>query len=136
VLYYWPSYEIITDVFRLPYRADRRHPEGPALDFIMTLFEHVWCKDTDVEKSPILEAWVMACAASGLLPKALLTIVKGRRIRRLRQLLQSEEPFSDCPKTHAAVRTMLSTLRQQWTIQYRAEKEANTALPDTAPQTS
>ncbi len=124
VLFYWPSYEIITDVFRLPYRPDRRHPEGPTLEFIMTLFEHVWCEGNEDEKSSLLEAWVTACASAGLVPRQLWNIVKGKRIRRLRQLLQSDEKLSDCPKTHLAVRAMLNTLRKQWVTEKRAAMAA------------
>ena len=41
--YYWPSYEIVADLFADPWLEDRRHVRPEILEFIMTLFESVWC---------------------------------------------------------------------------------------------
>ena len=48
-LFYWPSYELVTDVFRSPYRADRRHVRPVVLNYIMRLFETAWCKDNGLK---------------------------------------------------------------------------------------
>ncbi|MEO1491263.1 MAG: GSCFA domain-containing protein [Pseudomonadota bacterium] len=125
VLFYWPSYELITDIFRLPYRSDRRHPEKPTLDFIMTLFEHVWCTGGTGEKSSLLEAWVLALCSAGHLPASLARVVKNRRPWRLRQFYSSEEPINDCPKTDAAIREMLADLRAEWLADREAAEETD-----------
>jgi hypothetical protein len=43
-LFYWPSYEIVTQLFDRPFLEDRRHVRPEILDFIMTLFESAFCK--------------------------------------------------------------------------------------------
>ncbi|WP_165838853.1 GSCFA domain-containing protein [Roseicella frigidaeris] len=43
-LFYWPSYEIITDLFFSRYEQDGRHPHRPIIQFIMRLFEAVHCR--------------------------------------------------------------------------------------------
>ncbi len=130
VLHYWPSYEIITDVFSLPYRPDRRHPEGATLDYIMTLFEHVWCKEGPQPKSSLLEAWVIALAASGQLPREVWKFVKNRRLRRLRQVFKSPEPLSEDPATDAALRKLLGALWKELAEEKKAaEQEAGDEAP-------
>lgn len=42
-LYYWPSYELVLDVFDNRWEADRRHVKREVLDFVMTAFERAWC---------------------------------------------------------------------------------------------
>lgn len=113
VLSYWPSYEIITDVFQYPYRGDRRHPKDPTLDYIMTLFEHVWCEDGDTPKPSLREAWVKACISAGFLPAHLMRFVKNRRPRKLR-LATEAEVFSLDPKIDKAYKRLLNDLRQEW----------------------
>ena len=110
-LYYWPSYEIITDVFRLPYRGDRRHPKGPTLDYIMTLFEHVWCDEE--EKPSLTEAWVKAQAVSGNLPRDLFRIVNHRKAEGLERLLAREELSKD-PKEDRQLRQLYRQLLEEW----------------------
>ncbi len=112
-LYYWPSYEIITDVFRLPYKSDRRHPKEPTLDYIMTLFEHVWCTETTQQKPSLTEAWVSAGAVSGLFPVELFDIVEQQQIRRLRQMIKSEEKLNSNPRTDTEIRRMLKVLLRE-----------------------
>jgi hypothetical protein len=41
--YYWPSYELVTELFPDPWMPDRRHPKKEVLDFVMTLFQTHWC---------------------------------------------------------------------------------------------
>jgi len=65
-LFYWPSYEIVTDVFTYPFKPDRRHLQPAVQEFIMMTFERVWC-----EKGPsdtaYLGQWLRAKSASGQL---------------------------------------------------------------------
>lgn len=44
VLHYWPSYEIVKEYCLDPFKPDGRHVKQPILDYIMTLFESVWCQ--------------------------------------------------------------------------------------------
>jgi len=53
-LFYWPSYEIVLDLFYDSFGKDNRHPKQVIIDFIMNLFEAVYCDSKidikDVEK--------------------------------------------------------------------------------------
>lgn len=43
-LFYFPSYEIITELFPNKYKEDNRHPHDEIVEFIMKLFEAVYCE--------------------------------------------------------------------------------------------
>ncbi len=114
-LYYWPSHEIITDVFNLPYKADRRHLDRKSIAFVMTLFEHVWCHSGPENQPKCLRtAWLLACARTGLLPAELEDIVQNRRKVRLRKRLKSDEPLDDDPETDAAKPAYLARVLDDW----------------------
>lgn len=110
VLHYWPSYELVTDVFRSPYRPDRRHPEKAVLDCIMTLFEHTWCVGTDLPRPSLTLAWARALAVSNLLPPDLADAVASGRPRRVRQAFAAAQ--SGDPKLDAALRTFGDAIQQ------------------------
>lgn len=112
-LYYWPSYEIVMDVFHLPYKQDRRHVEEAVLRYIMTEFEHRWCKDAAVPPPPLLTAWIRASAAAGLLPARLARICKWRSVDGLEKMLQRKS-FDPNPERDAMIREMLSRLPAEW----------------------
>ena len=76
---YWPSYEIVSDVFHFPYKADRRHPQPEVIDYNMKLFERTWCSDSDLTEMDMAEAWIAANAASGRLPAEVLDLIPGRK---------------------------------------------------------
>jgi hypothetical protein len=114
VLHYWPSYEIVTDVFRLPYKPDRRHPYTITLDYIMTLFEYTWCVETESPRPSLLQAWMRAGSAAGILPPAFRRLVEAKRYRPLRGWIEREEPLDDDPKTDKAMRKLLTDLREEW----------------------
>lgn len=126
-LFYWPSYEMITDVFKGPYKPDRRHPYIPVLDYIMTQFEHVWCQSPeDNPAPPLLEAWVRACSMAGFLPRELDPIVEHRRPWRMRQFLARQERLDYDDKLHEAKEAMLRRMLLGWDAAYaaaRAEQE-------------
>lgn len=110
-LHYWPSYEIITDVFKFPYIADRRHPKSKPLDFIMTLFEHVWCADGDVPKPPLVDAWASAAAEAGLFPPAMCRVILGRKWGALDRLLATEALDED-GGVDAALKALCQDLKE------------------------
>ncbi|WP_171126358.1 MULTISPECIES: GSCFA domain-containing protein [unclassified Ruegeria] len=89
MIHYWPSYELVMDVFRQPFMSDNRHPKRPVLDFIMTLFESIWCvqeqKEDDVNLS---EAWIRALVASGELPKRVVKLLDARDFTALKNFTE------------------------------------------------
>jgi hypothetical protein len=64
VLYYWPSYEIVMDGFLGKWMPDRRHVKKPILNFIMSLFEQIWCVG-GIEQRAMCLALLKAKAADG-----------------------------------------------------------------------
>lgn len=120
-LYYWPSYEIVTDVFKMPYKPDRRHPYIPVLDYIMTLFEHTWCHgDPDNPPPPLADAWIRACAVAGFLPEDLAEIAQNRRPWRMRQLLNGDVPLDRDPDLHQRKHAYLHSVLMQWDAERKA----------------
>ena len=67
--FYWPSYEIVTDIFDWQWMPDRRHVKVEVLDFIMTLFESCWCQGTP--RMTLDEAWARARWVTRGLPRVL-----------------------------------------------------------------
>ena len=111
-LHYWPSYELVMDVFRAPFKDDRRHIDPLILDFIMTQFEHVWCSDEDGNIPSLLEAWVKARVAAGFLPNRLGEMVGKRMGERI--LVYIEKPKFENVADAEASRIMLRTLVAEW----------------------
>ena len=111
VLHYWPSYELVNDVFRAPYKPDRRHPEGEVLSCIMTLFEHVWCDPTDLPRPSLVLAWARACAVAGLLPPPMAEAILSGRPRRVR--LASATPGTGDARLDAALRALGDQVQQE-----------------------
>lgn len=112
-LFYWPSYELVTDVFALPYKPDRRHPEGPVLDYIMTLFEHTWCEDGAMARPSLPLAWVRALAAAELLPPVMARAVATGRARRLRAFA-AEAVLHPDPAIDKALRKLCADVLEAW----------------------
>ena len=139
VLHYWPSYEIVTDVFKMPYKPDRRHPSNITLDYIMTLFEHSWCVDGEQPKPSILQAWMRAGAVAGILPQEFGDLVKGKRYRPLRQAIGRAEPWDEDEQTDKALRKLLADLRAEWQelglgVSYAASLDEIKAGAETQPE--
>ncbi len=122
-LFYWPSYELVTDVFRSPYRADRRHVRPVVLNYIMRLFETAWCKDSEVGGTEFLEAWVRAHVAAGALPEELTKILGKRKPFRLRKFLNRAGRFHEDEAADAQMRGLLEAILESWRVE-RAEAEA------------
>lgn len=61
--FYWPSYEIINDVFSRPWMSDRRHVKREILDYVMVQFEKLWCHGT-TPRYTLEEAWERAKKAN------------------------------------------------------------------------
>lgn len=92
-LHYWPSYEIVLDVFADRWTPDRRHFREPILEYIMTLFETFWC--TGAPQMDLRLAWLRARAASGQLPTRLLRLLDNgpeERLRRFLKKIEDEHP--------------------------------------------
>ena len=121
-LFYWPSYELVTDVFRGPYKPDRRHVRPVVLNYIMRLFETAWCKDNNVSETELMESWVRAHIAAGTLPEALQPIVTKRKPYRLKQYLDANRLHED-DATDAALREILQRLRLIWREERDAEAD-------------
>jgi len=124
-LYYWPSYEIVSDVFHLPYKPDRRHVRQEVLDYIMRLFETKWCSDTDLTETDMTEAWVAANAASGRLPEEVLRYIPKRRAQKLGQFIRSG-PLDPDPEVDAAKKELLRRMRRLWMEERRGAGEGRT----------
>jgi hypothetical protein len=43
-LFYWPSYEIVNELFPCRFESDNRHPQPEILNFVVRLFEAVHCR--------------------------------------------------------------------------------------------
>jgi hypothetical protein len=67
--FYWPSYEIIMDVFDRRWLPDRRHIKPELIAFVMTMFEAHWCRGEP--RMTAEEAWARARAATLGLPRPL-----------------------------------------------------------------
>ncbi|NNE82101.1 MAG: GSCFA domain-containing protein [Silicimonas sp.] len=130
-LFYWPSYELVTDVFRSPYRADRRHVRPVVLNYIMRLFETAWCKDGDVAKGELLESWVRAHVAAGTLPAELQRILAKRRPYPLKKFLSGAR-FHEDEKANTAIHALLGQILENWRAE-RAEREAADQEEPAAP---
>lgn len=60
-LHYFPSYEIVTGCFDVPFHPDRRHPLPHVLDFNMKAFERYFCR-ADITDAELLAAFRLAQA--------------------------------------------------------------------------
>jgi hypothetical protein len=67
--YYWPSYEMVLDLFDNRWLEDRRHVRPEILEFIMTLFESVWCHGNP--RVSLEKAWARARFSCANLPEFL-----------------------------------------------------------------
>ena len=121
-VYYWPSYELVTDVFHLPYKPDRRHVRGEVIEYILKLFEATWCSDSQIGDNDLLEAFVKAQVAARSLPPELEVILAKRRPWRLREFL-AERRISPDPAVADAQRDTLKRLLAIWRHE-RIEQEA------------
>lgn len=89
-VYYWPSYEIVLDVFGDRWDANRRHVHREILDFIMNLFEHVWCHGTK-PRFTMAEAWIRARVAARDFPKTLPVLFEKRAVPQLAKIIAGLE---------------------------------------------
>lgn len=92
--YYWPSYEIVMDVFDNRWMPDRRHVRKPILDFIMVLFEHTWCHGSEPGLS-VAEAWLHARSTTRAISPKLSPALKARDVPTLRRVLGRMEANRD-----------------------------------------
>jgi len=86
VAYYWPSYDIIREMFADPWRIDRQHIKQPVIDFVMTIFEKYWCTGTNLRLSE-QEAWVQAQASAQVHPHGFPEAVAARDLPKLGEMI-------------------------------------------------
>ena len=103
-LHYWPSYELVTDVFKNPFKPDRRHPYPIVLNYIMALFEHTWCHGGDTPPPNLTLAWGKALAVSGLIPEDLAALILAGRRVGIRRLVRQKSKFHSDGKIDKAIR--------------------------------
>ncbi|HEY2326288.1 MAG TPA: GSCFA domain-containing protein [Gaiellaceae bacterium] len=85
LLHYWPSYEIVVDAFGTgKWDDDGHHIKRPVLDYIMGLFESVYCTGLEPEQS-LLELQVQAMEAAGDLPAEVLSAARTGATAQLKQ---------------------------------------------------
>ncbi|MEM9247214.1 MAG: GSCFA domain-containing protein [Pseudomonadota bacterium] len=108
-LFYWPSYEIVMDVFGGPFKADRRHLPRPVLDFIMIQFEDIWCHNEAQTDLPELdEAYLKALAAARIVPERLRRAVEKRRAEVLERHAEKDGLHEDPAVAYAMAHIMRS----------------------------
>lgn len=112
-LHYWPSYELVTDAFQMPFKHDRRHVQDEVLDYIMMLFEKTWCVDSQLTEEDMLSGFITAGAVAGLFPTVLARICKRKSVQRMEKLLERDILVSE-PRADKALRAMLGTLAEMW----------------------
>ena len=104
-VHYWPSYEIVMDLFDNVWREDRRHVKKEILDFIMTLFECVWCVDSKLSMS-LSKAWFLALSATDALPPNLLQALSDNDYERVMKIVKrhsGKNEGSDIPLLRSIV---------------------------------
>ncbi|WP_167767033.1 GSCFA domain-containing protein [Jannaschia formosa] len=109
VLHYWPSYEIVQDVFHSPFKQDRRHLPRAVLDYIMMLFEQVWC-DRQPSEEEMLRHWLAALSAAGMVSDRLQKAIRDDDLRALRRVI-AKRKVARHPEAEAAIRAHLATLQ-------------------------
>lgn len=109
VLHYWPSYEIVTDVFHSPFKQDRRHLPKAVLDFIMLLFEQTWCAKQPTQDE-LLRYWLAALSSAGLVSDRLEGVVKTDNLRGLERIL-TKRRIARHPEAEKALHGLLEQLR-------------------------
>lgn len=57
-IYYFPSYEIITELFPHAYKFDSRHIHQNIIDFMMKLFDHYYLDPTNVSADDLRELFI------------------------------------------------------------------------------
>jgi len=113
-LHYWPSYELVTDVFGSPFKADRRHLPRAVLDFIMNQFERTWCApEAAAELTPLDEAYLRALAAARILPERLDRAVRKRRADVLRRHATQGRLHAD-DGVDAAMGALIARIATRW----------------------
>jgi hypothetical protein len=88
--FYWPSYEIVMDVFADRWEPDRRHIKAPILDFVMTLFEYAWCTGPRSDQH-LQQAWMAATSPPASSPppaprKSLSSKIRREGLRLIGQI--------------------------------------------------
>lgn len=92
--HYWPSYELVNDVFGGAMQPDMRHPKNFVVKFIMALFESVWCQ-SDLTEGELEDLLILALTECNYLPPIAARAVRKNKAQILRNLIGSGVLFSD-----------------------------------------
>jgi hypothetical protein len=103
IAYYWPSYEIVLDIFHQRWFPDRRHVRREILDFVMTAFESVWCHGRE-PRFTMTEAWVKAKSVDGSLPPLLPKLLATDMAENVRKVLDGLERRGEAGKIATVMR--------------------------------
>ena len=94
-LFYWPSYEIVTELFPKPFWDDNRHVVESILDYIMTLFEAYYCEDK-CHPDMLIKRFFQAAISGGNIPEYLHETVTDKTydeaIAQLQELTVGNNP--------------------------------------------
>lgn len=107
-MFYWPSYELILDVFDNRWIHDRRHVKKSVLNFVMTLFERWWCYGHETPRNA--EAFARAVLATVGIQKwskPLTQVIDQRDEPGLAALVQAAEANPDAAFAAACMRDLL-----------------------------
>jgi hypothetical protein len=113
-MFYWPSYEILLDVFDNRWIGDRRHVKKSVLNFMMALFERWLCHGQETPPRPA-EAFAHAVQATlgvgGRLTKRFSDVLEAHDASALAALLHETEAAAQSPFAAACMRELL----EEWT---------------------
>lgn len=118
-MFYWPSYEILLDVFDNRWIGDRRHVKKAVLNFVMTLFERWWCHSHEAPPK-VAEAYAWAVLATGGVErpwsKRLTKVMESQDERGLDALVEDAKADPEAAFAAACARDLL----EEWS---RAKEE-------------
>ncbi len=112
IMHYWPSYEIITDVFRSPFKPDRRHLPRAVLDFVMMQFEQVWASQKPSHQE-MLKHWLGALSAANLITDRMEAAVKDNNLAALDRILKKRK-LARYKENEEEIRALMTEMRSLW----------------------
>lgn len=100
-LYYWPSYELTTELFVDKWRKDRRHIKNNILAYVMTLFSKYYCEGGETDNE-LCDKLIHAKGADGTLPKKFISSVLNQDKRSIKRYLNRWQEKNLDPRVELA----------------------------------